>query len=87
MTLLLRSAPSLHLAGQYDALRPGIIQEIGNMSSLATIDTMESRTADIIRDDLINDLLHSTMSARRGDVFVLTILSSPFHDPSLQVPS
>ena len=71
-----------------NALRPGIIQEIGNMSSLATMDTMESRAADIIRDDLINDLLLSSASqCRRGDVFVLTILSSPFHDPSLQVPS
>ena len=65
----------------------GIIQEIGNMSSLATMDTMGSRAADIIRDDLINDLLASTMSGRWGDVFVLTILSSPFHEPSLRVPS
>ena len=69
------------------SLRPGIIQEIGNMSSLATMDTMESRAADIIRDDLINDLLASTMSGRWGDVFVLTMLSSPFHEPSLRVPS
>lgn len=73
------------------SLRPGIIQEIGNMSSLATMDTMESRAADIIRDDLINDLLLSSASqCRRGEemyIFVLTILSSPFHDPSLRVPS
>lgn len=50
-----------------NALRPGIIQEIGNMSSLATMDTMESRPADIIRDDLINDLLASPSSHNVGE--------------------